>query len=36
MIKSRRMRRVGYVARMRGKMTEYRLLIGKPEGKKPL
>jgi hypothetical protein len=32
-IKSRRMRWVGHVARMGMKRNEYRLLIGKPEGK---
>jgi hypothetical protein len=36
MIKSRRMRWAGSVARM-GKMTfVYRVLVGKPEGKRPL
>jgi hypothetical protein len=35
-IKSRRMRWVGYVARMGEKRNVYRLLIGKPEGKRPL
>jgi hypothetical protein len=34
-IKSRRMRSVGYVARME-KRNAYRLLVGKPEGKRPL
>jgi hypothetical protein len=32
MIKSRRMRLAGHVARM-GKMNVYRILLGKPEGK---
>jgi hypothetical protein len=32
-IKSRRMRCVGHVARMGGKGNAYRLLVGKPEGK---
>jgi hypothetical protein len=32
-IKSRRIKRVGYVARMGGKMNEYRLLVGKHKGK---
>jgi hypothetical protein len=36
MIKSRRMRRAGNVARMREKRNAYRLLMGKPEGKRPL
>jgi hypothetical protein len=36
MIKSRRMRYVRHVARMVEKRNAYRLLIGKPEGKKPL
>jgi hypothetical protein len=35
-IKSRRMRWVGHVARMGEKMNAYRLLVGKPEGKRPL
>jgi hypothetical protein len=36
MIKSRRMRWVEYVARMGKKRTAYRILAGKPEGKRPL
>jgi hypothetical protein len=36
MIKSRRMRRAGHVARMEQKMNAYRILVGKPEGKRPL
>jgi hypothetical protein len=36
MIKSRRMRWAGHVARMREKRNAYRILVGKPEGKKPL
>jgi hypothetical protein len=36
MIKSRRMRWVGYVARMWEKRNVYRSLVGKPEGKIPL
>jgi hypothetical protein len=36
MIKSRRIRWVGYVALMRVKRGLYRVLVGKPEGKKPL
>jgi hypothetical protein len=35
-IKSRRMRWAGHVARMGGKMNVYMLLVGKPEGKRPL
>jgi hypothetical protein len=35
-IKSRRMRWAGHVARMAGKRIAYRLLVGKPEGKRPL
>jgi hypothetical protein len=35
-IKSRRMTWAGYVARMGKKRNEYRLLVGKPEGKRPL
>jgi hypothetical protein len=35
-IKSRRMRWVGQVARMGEKRKAYRLLVGKPEGKRPL
>jgi hypothetical protein len=35
-IKSRRMRWAGHVARIREKRNVYRLLIGKPEGKRPL
>jgi hypothetical protein len=35
-IKSRRMRWVGRVARMGEKRNSYRLLVGKPEGKRPL
>ena len=34
-IKSRRMRWAGHVARM-GEMGVYRVLVGKPEGKRPL
>jgi hypothetical protein len=36
MIKSRRMRWTGHVARMREKRNAYRILVGKPEGKRPL
>jgi hypothetical protein len=36
MIKSRRMRRAGHVARMGEKRNAYRILVGNPEGKRPL
>jgi len=36
MIKSRRMRWVGNVARMGERRGVYRVLVGKPEGKRPL
>jgi hypothetical protein len=36
MIKSRRQRWAGYVARMGEKRKAYRLLVGKPEGNRPL
>jgi hypothetical protein len=36
MIKSRRMRWVGYVARMVEKRNACRILVGKPERKRPL
>jgi hypothetical protein len=36
MIKSRRMRWAGHVARLGEKMNAYRILVGKPEGKRPL
>jgi hypothetical protein len=35
-IKSRRISWAGHVTRIRGKRNAYRLLIGKPEGKRPL
>jgi hypothetical protein len=35
-MKSRRMRWAGHVARMGKKRNMYRLLVGKPEGKRPL
>jgi hypothetical protein len=35
-IKSRRMRWAGHVARMGEKRNVYRLLVGRPEGKRPL
>jgi hypothetical protein len=36
MIKSRRKRWAGHIARMGAKRTAYRILVGKPEGKRPL
>jgi hypothetical protein len=36
MIKSRRMRWVGHVERIRETRNAYRILVGKPEGKRPL
>jgi hypothetical protein len=36
MIKSRRMRWAGLVARMWEKRNAYRILVGKPQGKRPL
>jgi hypothetical protein len=35
-IKSRGIRRAGHVARMRQKRNAYRLLVGKPEERRPL
>jgi len=35
-IKSRRMRRIGHVAHMGQDRGVYRVLVGKPEGKRPL
>jgi len=35
-IKSRRMRWAGHVARMMESRSVYRVLVGKPEGKRPL
>jgi hypothetical protein len=35
MIKSRRMRWAGHVARMGEKRNAYRILVGNPEGKRP-
>jgi hypothetical protein len=35
-IKSRRMRRAGHVARLGEGRGEYRVMVGKPEGKRPL
>jgi hypothetical protein len=34
-IKSRRLRRAGHIARMREGRGVYRVLVGKPEGKRP-
>jgi hypothetical protein len=36
MIKSRRMRWAGHVARIEAKKNAYRILMGKPDGKRPL
>jgi hypothetical protein len=36
MIKSRRPRWAGHVARIREKRNAYRILLGKPEGKRPV
>jgi hypothetical protein len=36
MIKSRRMRWAGHIARMGEKRNAYRILVGKSEGKRPL
>jgi hypothetical protein len=36
MIKSRRMRRAGHVARTGEEGNAYRILVGKPEGRRPL
>jgi hypothetical protein len=36
MVKSRRMRWAGHVTRMREKRNAYRILVGRPEGKRPL
>ena len=36
MIKSRRIRWKGHAARVRERRGMYRVLVGKPEGKKPL
>jgi hypothetical protein len=35
-MKSRKVRWAGHVARMGEKRNAYRLLVGKPEGKRPL
>jgi hypothetical protein len=36
MIKLKRMRWAGYAARIRAKKNTYRILVGKPEGKRPI
>jgi hypothetical protein len=36
MINSRRMKWAGHVTRMEEKRNAYRILVGKPEGKRPL
>jgi hypothetical protein len=36
MMKSRRMRWAGHAARMGEKRNAYRILVGKPEGRRPL
>jgi hypothetical protein len=36
MIKSRRMRWAGHVSRIGAKINAYRILVGKPEGNRPL
>jgi hypothetical protein len=36
MIKSRKMRLAGHVTRMREKRNAYKILVGKPEEKRPL
>jgi hypothetical protein len=36
MINSRRMRWAGHVVRMGEKRTAYKIIVGKPEGKRPL
>jgi hypothetical protein len=36
MIKPRRMRRPGHLVRIEDKMNAYRVLVGKPEGKRQL
>jgi hypothetical protein len=36
MVNSRRMRWAGHIARMGEKRNPYRILVGKPEGKRPL
>jgi hypothetical protein len=36
MIKSRKIRWAGYISRMGEKKNAYRIVVGKPEGKRPL
>jgi hypothetical protein len=36
MFKSRKMRWTGHAAQVKDKMNAYRLLVGKPEGRRPL
>jgi hypothetical protein len=36
MIESRRMRWARYIARIGERMNEYRIMVGKPEGRRPL
>jgi hypothetical protein len=36
MVKSRRMKLAGNIARMEEKRNAYRIFLGKPEGKRPL
>jgi hypothetical protein len=36
MFKSRKMQLAGHVARMEKKRNAYRILVGKPKGKRPL
>jgi hypothetical protein len=36
MIKSRRIRWAGHVERMEGRRNAYRILVGEPEGRRPL
>jgi hypothetical protein len=36
MTKTKKMRWAGHVARMEAKLNAYRILVGKPEGKRPL
>jgi hypothetical protein len=36
MIKSRRIRWAGHVGRMRERRNAYRILVGRPEGRRPL
>ena len=36
MVKSRKLRRAGHVARMEGSRSAFKILTGKPTGKRPL